>query len=103
MDIDEEVLLKDANDLSTVDFLSTPKKRGRPSTGVAKSPKERMASKRLRDKKALYISEVQKDYDNFSTSVLLEQFAVCIRGLNPKHAHLIAKVLISRAKHPDKL
>jgi hypothetical protein len=84
--------MKDIKDPGTIEMLPTPKKRGRPSTGKAKTAAERKQDQRQRDiKKQLKEQEM-------TTSGLLENLPALIRE---GHIHLLEnhfKELMRRCK-----
>ena len=63
--------MKDANDKKTIDFLETPKKRGRPVTGKAMSAAKRKAEQRIRDRQRVLDTDLARDWTRKDCLVVL--------------------------------
>jgi hypothetical protein len=63
--------MKDANDKKTIDFLETPKKRGRPVTGKAMTAAQRKAEQRIRDRKRVIETDLVRDWTKKDCLVVL--------------------------------
>lgn len=61
--------MKDPTDSKTLDMHPVPKRRGRPPTGTAKTPAQRKAEQRERDRMLLAGSEVIVEHDGSHVTV----------------------------------
>lgn len=90
-------MARDAKDVQTVDAFPV-KKRGRPSTGSARTAAERMRDKRDRDRIAINRARTATDYAQLSTPALLHALGEAVAAGIPKSARLIAATLVERSK-----
>jgi len=86
----------DSRDKKTVDAF-TPR-RGRPVTGAAMTPAQRMAAKRARDRAAINAAVYPVDYASVSTSALIESLADAVRTGSPAAVRKLSNELVKRAK-----
>jgi hypothetical protein len=87
----------DTKDVLTLDAFPIIK-RGRPSTGNALSPAQRMRAKRSRDELSIREANFTGDYSQISTTALLESFSQNVLLKCEKLAKAIAKELLKRSK-----
>jgi len=85
----------DSRDKKTVDAF-TPR-RGRPVTGTAMTPAQRMAAKRARDRAAINAAVYPVDYASVSTSALIESLSGCVNMGMPAAVRKVAAELVKRA------
>jgi hypothetical protein len=90
-------MARDTQDSKTVDAFPA-KKRGRPSTGTAKTAAERMAEKRARDSLAVNTARTKADYRNLTTVQLLQAMASAVDLGVVKTVRLIGEVLAENAQ-----
>lgn len=89
-------MARDIKDQVTVDAFPV-KKRGRPSTGTAKTAAQRMAEKRDRDRAAINRARTSADFAALSTPALLQALGEAVTEGSTKVARLIAAVLVERS------
>lgn len=87
----------DTNDLKTFDAFPA-RRRGRPSTGQAKSAAQRMAEKRARDAFAVNTARTKTDYRNLTTVQLMQAMSQAVDLGVVKTVRLIGEVLAERAQ-----
>lgn len=87
----------DAQDSQTLDAFPA-KKRGRPVTGTAKTPAEKMREKRIRDAHAVNTARTKTDYRNLTTGQLMQAMASAVDLGVVKTVRLIGEVLAERAQ-----
>lgn len=90
-------MARDIKDSNTVDAFPA-KKRGRPSTGTAKTAAQRMAEKRARDSLAVNTARTKADYRNLTTVQLLQAMASAVDLGVVKTVRLIGEVLAEKAQ-----
>ena len=74
------------------------KRRGRPSTGKAKTAAERMAEKRMRDSAAIDRARTKADYRDLTTVQLMQAMTSCVELGAVKTVRMIGEVLVERAQ-----
>ena len=87
--------MKESQDTQTIDAFPTPKKRGRPSTGMAKSAAVRKREQRERDWMRVWGNDA--DLSKATTTALLEQLAVAVQRGLAEAARNISNELVSRS------
>ena len=87
----------DAKDIQTLDAFPL-KRRGRPVTGTAKTPAEKMREKRARDAMAVNTARTKTDYRNLTTVQLMQAMASAVDLGVVKTVRLIGEVLAERAQ-----
>ncbi|MFG0761296.1 hypothetical protein [Aeromonas media] len=87
--------MKDKNDTGTLDMINTPKKRGRPVTGTAKSSAARQAA--YRAKKAANTVTVTFNRDDIGALKLVLANPADGLGVDPQALDRIAQALFDAA------
>lgn len=95
--------MKNPADTQTLELISTPKKRGRPSTGRAMSAAERKRRQRTRDSLAvtgaIYFSKSRVvDFDECTTTGLIEHLRIGVAEGRPVAVRAICAELVRRAE-----
>lgn len=86
----------DKKDSFTIDAFLV-KKRGRPSSGTALTPAQRMAKKREADKLIIVSARYQSDFAVLSTQGLLQAMQHAVTNKYQADARKIAAELVKRA------
>lgn len=89
----------DPLDKNTIPLLPNPPlKRGRKSTGAAKTPAQRKREQRARDGWSAVNAAASKDYSGITTTGLLEQIAHAVANGAHERVSAIAKELVKRSR-----
>lgn len=88
--------MKDPTDTQTTDMHQLPKKRGRPSTGSARTAAERKRAQRKRD--AARFSQVPCDYTSVTVTGMLERIATAAKVGMPDALMMYAQELADRIR-----